>query len=113
MKPGIITELPGPKSQELLKLKEQIRCPRLRERLLYVCGPRRRSVSAGLDGNVFVDFAGGIGILNAGHCPPEVVEVLKTQIDHYLHTGHIFLMEPLVRLAERLAQIAPGILLKR
>ena len=64
-----------------------------------------------LDGNVFVDFAGGIGILNAGHCPPEVVEVLKTQIDPYL-LRDISFYGTVVRLAERLAQIAPGILPK-
>ncbi len=108
MKPGIITELPGPKSQELLKLKEQYVVRGYGNACSMFAERAEGALVQDLDGNVFVDFAGGIGILNAGHCPPEVVEVLKTQIDRYLHTGHIFLMEPLVRLAERLAQIAPG-----
>jgi len=89
MKPGIITELPGPKSQELLKLKEQYVVRGYGNACSMFADRAEGALVQDLDGNVFVDFAGGIGILNTGHCPPEVVEVLKTQIERYLHTGHI------------------------
>jgi len=108
MKPGIITELPGPKSKELLKIKEQYVVRGYGNACSMFADRAEGALVQDLDGNVFIDFAGGIGILNAGHCPPEVVQALKMQIDQYLHTGHIFLMEPLVRLAARLAEITPG-----
>ncbi|MGE5702056.1 MAG: 4-aminobutyrate--2-oxoglutarate transaminase [Clostridia bacterium] len=62
-----------------------------------------------VDGNTFIDFAGAIGTLNAGHCPQEVVDALKAQIDKYIHPCfHVGMYEPYVALAEKLAQITPG-----
>ena len=62
-----------------------------------------------VDGNRFLDFAGGIGCLNAGHSAPVVVAALRRQIDRFLHT--CFMVTPYesyVRLAERLNAAAPG-----
>jgi 4-aminobutyrate aminotransferase/(S)-3-amino-2-methylpropionate transaminase len=39
-----------------------------------------------LDGNAFIDFAGGIGTLNVGHAHPEVVAAVQAQAERYLHT---------------------------
>ncbi|MCY9693223.1 4-aminobutyrate--2-oxoglutarate transaminase [Paenibacillus alginolyticus] len=61
------------------------------------------------DGNVFLDFAGAIGTLNVGHCPPEVVEAVQMQAGKYIHTCfHVAMYEPYVTLAEKLSQITPG-----
>ncbi len=38
------------------------------------------------DGNTFIDFGGGIGVLNAGHCPPEVVQAIAKQAEQLIHT---------------------------
>ncbi|UUZ92703.1 4-aminobutyrate--2-oxoglutarate transaminase [Paenibacillus sp. P25] len=72
--------------------------------------PRRRGrLLTDVDGNTFIDFAGGIGSLNAGHCPPAVVEALKDQLDRYLHPSfHVVMYEPYVALAEKLNEITPG-----
>jgi 4-aminobutyrate aminotransferase/(S)-3-amino-2-methylpropionate transaminase len=62
-----------------------------------------------VDGNRFIDFAGGIGCLNAGHRAPDVVAGLRRQIDRFLHT--CFMVTPYegyVKLAERLNALAPG-----
>jgi len=62
-----------------------------------------------VDGNVFIDFYGGIGVLNAGHRPDPVVEAIRGQIDKYLHTSFpIIHYEPYVALGEKLTQITPG-----
>lgn len=62
-----------------------------------------------LDGNVFLDFTGGLGTLNVGHCNPAVVEAVVTQARHFLHTCfHIALYEPYVALAEKLNALTPG-----
>ena|SRR5438874_2054245 len=39
-----------------------------------------------VDGNVYLDFAAGIGTLAVGHCHPKVVAAVKDQVDHFLHT---------------------------
>jgi 4-aminobutyrate aminotransferase/(S)-3-amino-2-methylpropionate transaminase len=62
-----------------------------------------------VDGNHFIDFAGGIGCLNAGHRAPDVVAALRRQLDRFLHT--CFMVTPYegyVRLAEKLNAAAPG-----
>jgi 4-aminobutyrate aminotransferase / (S)-3-amino-2-methylpropionate transaminase / 5-aminovalerate transaminase len=62
-----------------------------------------------VDGNRFLDFAGGIGCLNAGHREPGVVAALHAQADRFLHT--CFMVTPYesyVRLAEKLNALAPG-----
>lgn len=60
-------------------------------------------------GREFIDFVGGIGVLNVGHCHPRVVAAIKDQAGRYLHTcSMVTLYEPYVLLAKRLCQIAPG-----
>ena len=62
-----------------------------------------------VDGNVFIDFAGGIGMVNAGHRPAGVVEAMKEQLDRYVHTCSLVTTpEPYVALAEVLNRITPG-----
>jgi 4-aminobutyrate aminotransferase/(S)-3-amino-2-methylpropionate transaminase len=62
-----------------------------------------------VDGNRFIDFTGGLGVLNAGHTPPTVVEAIKAQVDHFLHTcQHSLMYEPYVAVAEALNRITPG-----
>lgn len=62
-----------------------------------------------LDGNRFIDFAGGIGTLNVGHAHPEVVQAIKQQADRFLHTCFNIVMYPeYIELCERLVDIVPG-----
>ncbi len=60
------------------------------------------------DGRRLIDFAGGIGVVNAGHCPDPVVEAVKVQADKYLHTSfNVVTYEPYIELCENLAEILP------
>lgn len=60
-------------------------------------------------GREFIDFVGGIGVLNVGHCHPKVVAAVKDQAGRYLHTCSMVTMyEPYVQLAARLSEAAPG-----
>jgi len=62
-----------------------------------------------LDGNSFLDFAGGIGTMNVGHSHPAVVAAIQKQAADYTHTCANVLMPPLyVDLARRLTEITPG-----
>jgi 4-aminobutyrate aminotransferase/(S)-3-amino-2-methylpropionate transaminase len=69
----------------------------------------RGAVVRDLDHNVYLDFYGGIGVTNAGHCPPGVVDGVKEQAEKLLHSCFMVAMyEPYVQLAEKLARLAPG-----
>jgi 4-aminobutyrate aminotransferase/(S)-3-amino-2-methylpropionate transaminase len=62
-----------------------------------------------VDGNLLLDFAGGIGTLNVGHANPAVVEAASTQLRNFTHTCFsVAPYESYVRLAEKLNRITPG-----
>ncbi|MHA1931753.1 MAG: aminotransferase class III-fold pyridoxal phosphate-dependent enzyme, partial [Promethearchaeota archaeon] len=62
-----------------------------------------------IEGFEMIDFAGGIGTLNVGHCHPKVVNAIKDQAEKYIHTCfHVAMYEPYVELAKRLCEITPG-----
>ena len=67
------------------------------------------SVVRDLDGNDWIDFAGGIGVLNVGHRPDAVVAALHRQVDRFLHTCFsVMAYEGYIKVAERLNSITPG-----
>jgi len=62
-----------------------------------------------VDGNEYIDFVGGIGVLNVGHNHPRVMQAVKAQLERVTHTCfQVGMYEPYIRLAERLCALAPG-----
>ena len=62
-----------------------------------------------VEGREYIDFAGGIGVMNVGHSHPKVVAAIKNQAEKFTHTCFMVLpYEPAVRLSERLCAITPG-----
>jgi 4-aminobutyrate aminotransferase/(S)-3-amino-2-methylpropionate transaminase len=62
-----------------------------------------------VEGNEYIDFAGGIGVENVGHCAPHVVSAIKEQVEQYIHTCfHVVMYESYVELAKKLNEITPG-----
>lgn len=60
------------------------------------------------DGKELIDFAGGIGVVNAGHCPEPVVRAIQEQAAKYLHTSfNVVSYEPYVELCEKLTTLLP------
>ncbi|TAE34829.1 MAG: aminotransferase class III-fold pyridoxal phosphate-dependent enzyme, partial [Sphingobacteriales bacterium] len=60
------------------------------------------------DGNEMIDFAGGIGVVNAGHCPPKVVAAIQKQAEKMLHCSfNVATYNLYLQLAEKLATIFP------
>ena len=105
----IVTEVPGPKGRQLYTEMEQS-VPRGVGHLTPVAVSHAKGATVtDVDGNTYLDFAGGIGTLNVGHCPDEVVKAIKDQADNYLHTCfHVLIYEPYIRLANKLNTITPG-----
>jgi 4-aminobutyrate aminotransferase / (S)-3-amino-2-methylpropionate transaminase / 5-aminovalerate transaminase len=104
----IRTEIPGPRSREILE-REQ----RAVARPLIVHGPivadrARGATITDVDGNTFVDFVGGVGVVNVGHNHPRVVAAITEQAERFLHTDFTVVpYEGYVELAERLGALAP------
>ena len=107
--PKIITEtLPGPKAQEVIDRRHKytpkaIGC-------VYPCVIRRGegAMVEDVDGNYFLDWVGGVGVLNMGYSRPEVVEAVKAQADRYFHAMfNIITHDGYVSLAQKICEIAP------
>lgn len=103
------TDIPGPKSRAL-SMRRETAVPRGITHASPVFIERAQGASAiDVDGNVFLDFAGGLGCLNVGHGNPHVVKAVVEQAAHFLHTCfQVAPYEPYVALAEKLNAITPG-----
>ena len=61
-----------------------------------------------VEGKEYIDFAGGIGVENVGHCAEQVVAAIKEQAEQYIHTCfHVVMYEPYIELAKRLNEVTP------
>ena len=61
-----------------------------------------------VNGRRYVDFAGGIGVMNVGHGHPHVMEAVRAQLERATHTSfQVVMYESYLRLAERLCEVAP------
>lgn len=107
-------DLPGPRTEQLLKRRaEYVSRGAGNNHPLFV-ERAEGALIVDVDGNTYLDFAGAIGTLNAGHRPPEVVRALKEQLDRYIHPCfHVGMYEPYIELAQKLAAITPGSFAKK
>jgi 4-aminobutyrate aminotransferase / (S)-3-amino-2-methylpropionate transaminase / 5-aminovalerate transaminase len=104
----LLTEIPGPRSRAILERKDRVVADPLAIYLPVVVADARGSTLTDVDGNTFIDFAGGVGCLNVGHAHPRVVEAVQEQAARFLHTDFTMVpYEVYVTLAERLLAVAP------
>jgi len=102
------TEVPGPRSREILDRKDRVVAEPLSVYLPVVIAEGEGATLTDVDGNSFIDFTGGIGCLNVGHSHPRVVEAVHEQVDRFLHTDFTIIpYENYVGLGERLAELVP------
>ncbi|GAB6459834.1 4-aminobutyrate--2-oxoglutarate transaminase [Bacillus luti] len=75
---------------------------------LYVQSAKGATITD-VDGNELIDFAGGIGMQNVGHCHPKVVKAIQEQVESSIHSCfHVAPYESYIALAERLNELTPG-----
>src|SRR5437870_10067295 len=102
------TEIPGPRSREILARKERVIADPLSLYLPVVIHEGRGATFTDVDGNTFIDFAGGVGCLAVGHSHPRVVAAAQEQLARFSHTDFTIVpYEVYVGLAERLLALAP------
>ncbi len=102
------TEIPGPRSREILeRLRASVAAP-LSITFPIAAAEARGATLTDVDGNTFVDFAGGVGCLNVGHSHPHVVQAAQEQLDRFSHTDFTVVpYEIYATLSERLLALAP------
>lgn len=107
--PKIVTEkVPGPKSEALLKIRKQNVTDAVGMLAPVFVDRAEGAMVQDIDGNIFVDFVAGIGVLNIGHTHPEVVDAVKNQCDKYFAPNiNVFNYEQYPKLAEKLNEIIP------
>src|SRR6266576_3518285 len=99
------TEIPGPRSREILERKERVVADPLSVFLPVVVEEGLGATVTDVDGNTFIDFTGGVGCLNVGHSHPKVVAAAEEQLRRFAHTDFTIVpYEPYVELAERLVE---------
>ena len=107
--PRLVTPLPGPEAQRILKLDERYVSPSYTRDYPLVVRTGRGAMVEDVDGNIFLDYAAGIAVCATGHCHPEVVAAIQKQAAELIHmSGTDFYYSRMVELAEKLASIVPG-----
>jgi 4-aminobutyrate aminotransferase/(S)-3-amino-2-methylpropionate transaminase len=105
----LTTSIPGPKSQALAGRRAKA-VPRGVSQLTPIFVERTEgAMLEDVDGNRFIDLAGGIGCMNMGHRAPAVTAAIHEQTDKFLHTCMMVTpYEGYVALAEKLNEVTPG-----
>ena len=102
-------DIPGPKSRELLAQRQQFVARGVSSTMNVFAAKADGAIIEDVDGNRYIDFAGGIGVMNIGHARPEVTQAIAEQAAKFTHTCFSVMMyEPYVALAERIVKITPG-----
>jgi len=103
------TSIPGPQSQALLTRRKAAVPQGVFNLAPIFVETAEGAMVTDVDGNVLLDFTGGLGTLNVGHRNAAVVEAVRAQTNKFLHTCfHIAPYEPYVALAEKLNALTPG-----
>jgi 4-aminobutyrate aminotransferase/(S)-3-amino-2-methylpropionate transaminase len=105
----LLTQIPGPNSQALSARRAQAVPRGLSHGTPIYVAKAEDAWLEDVDGNRFIDFAGGIGCANAGHRQQAVVEAIHSQLDNFLHMCvQVTPYESYVELAERMNEVTPG-----
>jgi 4-aminobutyrate aminotransferase/(S)-3-amino-2-methylpropionate transaminase len=110
----IQTEIPGPKSRALMERRHRAVSSGVGIATPMFAQEASGALLTDVDGNTFIDFGGGIGVMNVGHADPRVVAAVKEQVEKFTHTCfYVTEYEPYIELAEKLNALVPGDFEKR
>ncbi len=110
----IKTEIPGPKSKALMERRRSAVSSGVGIATPMFAKEAKGALLTDVDGNTFIDFGGGIGVMNVGHADPRVVAAVKDQVERFTHTCfYVTEYEPYIELAEKLNALVPGAFEKR
>ena len=105
----LVTEIPGPKSQEIIKRRSEAVSASLGMALPAVITHASGGILLDVDGNQFIDMGSGIAVVNVGNSAPKVVERVQQQVADFTHT--CFMIAPYegyIEVCEQLNALTPG-----
>ena len=105
----LLTELPGPKSQEIIKRRSDAVSASLGMALPAVITHASGGILLDVDGNQIIDMGSGIAVVNVGNSAPKVVERVQKQVADFTHT--CFMIAPYegyIEVCEKLNELTPG-----
>jgi 4-aminobutyrate aminotransferase len=112
--PHIIVSPPGPKARNLLKNDERFVSPSYSRYYPLVVDSAKDCIVKDVDGNEYIDLNAGIACMNVGHNHSKVISAIKNQCDRFIHYSNTdFYYESVINLAEKLAEITPGVFEKK
>ncbi|MBI4787557.1 MAG: acetyl ornithine aminotransferase family protein [Chloroflexi bacterium] len=103
----IITTPPGPKAQAILERDSRVLSPSYARDYGFVMDHGKGAQVWDVDGNRYIDFAAGIAVNSTGHSHPEIVKAIQEQAEKFIHISSDYYHEVMVRVAERIDEIAP------
>jgi 4-aminobutyrate aminotransferase/(S)-3-amino-2-methylpropionate transaminase len=105
----IKTEIPGPKSRALMERRHNAVSSGVGIATPMFAKEAKGALLTDVDGNTFIDFGGGIGVMNVGHTDSRVVEAVKEQAERLTHSCfYVTEYEGYLQLAEKLNALIPG-----
>lgn len=97
------------KTEELLEKRQKYVVRAVSNGSLNFAKEAKGATIIDIEGNEWIDFAAGIGMINVGHSHPKVVEAVKAQVDRIIHPSfNVVMYENYVELAEKLCEVTPG-----
>ena len=107
--PLIKTKLPGPKSLEYLNIQQELetKATTYPKQFRIALRKARGSTVEDMDGNIFIDWFGGICVLNLGHANPIVLNAIKKQIEDVIHINEVP-TEARINFLKSMNQSSPG-----
>jgi 4-aminobutyrate aminotransferase len=107
--PKIVVTPPGPKARELVREDESYISKSMVRWYPLVAESGSGCIVKDVDGNEFIDFNSGLGVLNVGHCHPKVVSAITEQAKKLIHYSYTdFYYQSIVDLSRELTKITPG-----
>ncbi len=104
----LVTPVPGPKSKALMERRRAAVMAGIGTAMPIFVQSGHGAQVTDVDGNTFIDFASGIGVLAVGHAHPKVVKALQDQAAAMTHMAfQVAGYESYVRVCEKVAQLAP------
>jgi 4-aminobutyrate aminotransferase / (S)-3-amino-2-methylpropionate transaminase / 5-aminovalerate transaminase len=102
------TDIPGPRTRAILERERAAVARPLQVHAPVFAAEAHGATITDVDGNTFIDFVGGVGVMNVGHNHPKVVQAIQEQADRFVHTDFtVVAYELYVELAERLGRLVP------
>jgi 4-aminobutyrate aminotransferase/(S)-3-amino-2-methylpropionate transaminase len=106
--PKVKGALPGPKAKKILEKRKKVMPDAIGSAYPLVMERAEGAMFEDPDGNIFLDWVGGVGVMNVGYSNPQLIAAVQDQSEKFFHSMmNITTHEPYIKLAEKMNKIVP------